>query len=232
MHSPKIADTLPLLTTSIQCRGCTSSEVPTRLFTQHLHWVIVRHHFIVVPLVDQVARAFPGVEHLTRIERDDRVEESVDFVRPHSFFWSQDSPQTLRLLTSRTEVRSNLNHDTRFREIDGNVAHFGDEDDITIRANRFELLQRGATLLRGDPTVDEQRWPSGWVRLLHHFHRVPHVPFEGNNVVREDENFMALGEVFADEVRRDCNFRRVQDVQQHDCTVRMLLRSTQRALDV
>ncbi|KAG7141732.1 hypothetical protein HYQ46_007771 [Verticillium longisporum] len=92
-----------------------------------------------VTLVNQEGLALRGVEHLGGILRHERVEKGVEaFVVPA--LRSQDTAETLRLLTSGTVVGRNLDKACGLGQVKRRVSNLGEEERVDLGVV-LEVLQ-------------------------------------------------------------------------------------------
>ena len=84
-----------------------------------------------IALVYEEGLAFRGIEHLFCIFGNEGVEERIEaFVV--SALCSEDSAEALCFLTSGSVMRGNLDETGSFREIEGSVTDFGEEEGVDI----------------------------------------------------------------------------------------------------
>lgn len=105
-----------------------------------------------VTLINQELLALGRVIHFLCIARHQRVEEGVEALIVTSL-GSQNTAQTLSLLTSGTVMRGNLNQTSSFWQIDTGIANLGQENGTDCRIV-LEVLQNTHTFLLTRATIN------------------------------------------------------------------------------
>jgi len=186
-------------------RTLAQDQVLTLLLILHERHLL--DDVVVEALVDEVLLALLCESDFLCVDRDKRIEVSVELVQIAEslllrtrYFGAQNATKSLRLLLARTSARTDLNNDIRVRNIDGRVSNLTEDNAVDLLPVT-ELRNNVHALKVGDLAANE-----GNVQALR-------ILLEAEQVVAEDDNFVAARLVQFLQVMTRHILRRVVEVE-------------------